>query len=143
VTTLSRLAATLALAASVGSAAAQPVYRCGNEYTRVPCPGGRSVETPDGPSARDRARAEQALSAQKREAASLAAERERREASPRPAPVNLGPAVPAGGSASSTANLEPPRKAKGKIRVVGPEDFTVRTAPAKPRKPKAAAAPAP
>ena len=141
-TTLPRLAACLVLASSAGVAAAQPVYRCGNEYTRVPCPGGRSVETQDGPSARDRARAQQALSAQKREAAALAAERERREATPRAAPVNLGPAAPAGASASAAASLKPPRKAKGKIRVVGPEDFTVRTAPAKPRKPKAAA-PAP
>ena len=131
---IARVAVFFGAAAVAGAAAAQPVYRCGNEYTRVPCPGGRPVDTLDGPSPRDRAAAERALAAQKREAASLAAARERREAAPRLAPVNVGPAP----AASAVANLKPPKNAKGKVRVVKPEDFTVRLPPAKPPKTRGA-----
>ena len=138
-TTIARLAAALAAWSALGvagTAAAQPVYRCGNAYSTEPCPGGRTVEMVGGPSARDRAAAEQAAVAQRREAAAMTAARERREAAPRPAPANVGPAVAAAPSASAVANLKPPRKAKGRIRVVGAEDFTVRTAPpGKPPKP--------
>lgn len=113
---------------AAGAAKAQPIYRCGSEYTRTPCPGGRSVETTaDAPSARDRAAAERRLVADQRRAAAMAAERERREAAPRARPANVGPA------ASAVDNLKPPRKAKGKVRVVKPDDFTVR-APAPPKR---------
>lgn len=127
---IARFAVVLGAVCIAGGAAAQPVYRCGNEYTRVPCPGGRSVETLDGPSARDRAAAERALVAQRREGASMAAVRERREAARRPLPVNVGPAP----AASAVDTLKPPKQAKGKVRVVKPEDFTVRLPPAKPPK---------
>ena len=52
------LLAALAAAASCASAPAQTVYRCGNEYTRVPCKEGRAIETQNTATADQRAEAE-------------------------------------------------------------------------------------
>lgn len=136
---IARLAVPLAASLLAAAAAAQPVYRCGNEYTRVPCPGGRSVETPGSPSARDRAAAERRLAVEQRQAVTMAADRERRDAAPRRAAANVGPAPAAAAGASAVANLKPPKKAKGRIRVVGADDFTARVP--RTKKPKARSEP--
>ena len=81
-----------ALAAVVPTAQAQPIYRCGNEYTRVPCPGGRQLEMTDTRSAAQRAEARRILAEEERRAHELERDRKRAESAIKPAAAgSVGP----------------------------------------------------
>ena len=123
----------LAAAALVAAApaAAQNVYRCGNEYTRVPCPEGRAIETKNSATARQQAEADLVARREAQLGDKMQSDRLRNERAQRPAlAANIGPrAAPPPASAS----LKPKKKARAKIRVVEGDDFTAR-APKAPKK---------
>jgi hypothetical protein len=90
-TSPSRLIAA-ALAACAASAAllpinagAQTIYRCGNEYTRIPCADGRALETGDTRSAAQRAEARRQIADERRLGNEMEKERRRNEAAIKPA----------------------------------------------------------
>ena len=128
-------ASTLAfLLVASASASAQTVYRCGNEYTRVPCSDGKTVDVDNRATApRQAAEARQAAERERRLGNDMERDRLRREAAFRPARAgSLSPAVKPPEPAAS-ASLKPKRKAKGKIRVVDGKDFVARVPKAKAR----------
>jgi len=121
------------LLAAAGSAAAQAaVYRCGNEYSRMPCSQGKVVDTQG--TARTEAQRAEALrvaASEKQLAEDMARDRRRAEAAHRPAAAgSLGPARPA---ASATAKA--PSAGKGKDKKKGGaadgEDFVAQVPAAK------------
>jgi hypothetical protein len=102
------------LLAAAGSAAAQAaVYRCGNEYSRMPCSQGKVVDTQG--SARSEAQRAEALrvaASEKQLAEDMARDRRRAEAANRPASAgSLGPTRPA---ATTIAKAPAAGKGKGK-----------------------------
>jgi len=107
-----------ALAAALSaSVQAQTIYRCGNEYTRVPCPNGKPLETSDTRSAAQRAEARAMVNDQRRLAAEMERDRRRDEAAVKPAlATSLGPAKPAApaASAASSTRKVPPRSVRHK-----------------------------
>lgn len=116
------LAAALALTGA--SASAQTIYRCGNEYTRIPCAEGKAVD-PDRRSAARVAEGRQVSEQERRLGNDMARDRRQREASLRPAAAaSLGPRKPATGPLpAASASLKPKKKAKGKMLVVDERDF--------------------
>lgn len=118
--------ASLALAAT--GAVSQTVYRCGNEYSRVPCANGTLVDT--GPGAVDGRRAAEARQSASREhrlAEEMARDRRAREAALKPAAASsLGPARAAQPPAAASASMKPKKRAKAKIRAVDESDFVAR-----------------
>ena len=112
------LAAGLLLAAA-GSARAQSViYRCGNEYSRMPCSQGKVVDTQG--TARTEAQRAEALrvaASEKQLAEDMARDRRRAEAANRPASAgSLGPTRPA---ATTIAKAPAAGKGKGKKKSGG------------------------
>jgi len=122
----------LLLAASAG-ASAQNVYRCGNEYTRVPCSNGKQVDVDNRATApQQAAEARQAAERERRLGNDMERDRLRREAALKPARAgSLSAPKPAEPAAS--ASLKPKRKAKAKIRVVDEKDFVAKVPKAKAR----------
>lgn len=117
------LLAGAALLGLVTTAAAQPVYRCGNVYSQTPCPDGRTIDA-DARTAGQRAEAARVARDEKRLGDAMARDRRADEAARRsPAAATLGPARAEPAPAAASANLPLKKKAKGKIRVVKPEDF--------------------
>ena len=122
----------LLLATSAG-ASAQTVYRCGSEYTRVPCSNGKTIETDNrASSTKQVAEARQVAERERRLGNDMERDRLRREAALRPARAGslsaLKPAEPA-----ASASLKPKRKAKAKIRVLDEKDFVAKVPKAKAR----------
>ena len=116
---------TLALAAT--GAASQTVYRCGNEYSRVPCANGKPVDTGAATDARQAAEARQSASRERRLAEEMARDRRAREAALKPATASsLGPARSVQPQAAASASMKPKKRAKAKIRVVDERDFVAR-----------------
>ncbi len=120
-------ALTLAIAAGVGclagSAAAQTIYRCGNEYTRIPCPHGRALESIDPRTAAQRAEARRLVADERRQAADMARDRRRDEAALKPALASsLGP-VPASAAAASAPTKAVQKKRPRKVQIVDERDF--------------------
>lgn len=115
---------TIALLAASLDAAAQPtVYRCGNEYTRVPCSDGKVVDTRNSATSTNEAEAARAYAAREKKAADqMQRERLRADASPRPGAASLSPAT-----SGASAPLKPKKGAKGRIRVFDANDFTATT----------------
>lgn len=106
-----------------GSAAAQSIYRCGNEYTRIPCPNGRLLEAIDPRTAAQRAEARRLVADEKRQAADMARERRRDEAALKPALASsLGP-VPAPAAAASAPKKAVQKKRHRKVQVDDEGDF--------------------
>ena len=68
--------ALLLIGLALQAEAAGPIYRCGNEYTQQPCPGGKMLDVSDPRSAAQRVEARKIAAAERRAAADL--ERERR-----------------------------------------------------------------
>lgn len=80
------LAAALVLALmTCASVQAQPIYRCGAEYSQTPCPGGKIVESSDPRSAAQRSEAIRVAAQDRRRAAALERERRSLEAASKPA----------------------------------------------------------
>ena len=80
-----------------GTASAQTaVYRCGNEYTRMPCKQGTVVDTQNSArTAEQRAEATRVAAAERQLADDMARDRRRAETAVRPASAgSLGPAKP-------------------------------------------------
>ncbi len=117
----------LAIAAGVGclagSAAAQTIYRCGNEYTRIPCPNGHPLESTDPRTAAQRAEARRLVADEKRQAADMARERRRDEAALKPTLASsLGP-VPAPAAAASAPKNAVQKKRHRKVQIDDERDF--------------------
>lgn len=99
--------------AATSASAATPVYRCGNQYSQVPCPEGRIVEATDPRTAAQRAAARRVAEQERNRAAAMERERLAREAASAPAgAASLSPAAPA--SAASAPD-------KGRHRVKHPK----------------------
>jgi sRNA-binding protein len=125
------------LALTLADASAQAIYRCGNEYTRVPCKDARSVDA-DGRSAAQVDEARAVAARERRLGNDMARDRRAQDASMRPTRASsLSPApapAPVDAPSAASATLKPKKKAKAKIRVVDEKDF-VATEP-KPPKPR-------
>jgi hypothetical protein len=124
--------ATLLLSAM--AAAGQTVYRCGNEYTRVPCADGKPVDTDNGAiTARRAAEAREVAAREKLLAEDMVRERRAREAAQHPAmATSLGPSKPVV-VASLPAKAKKKTKAKAKPHPEDAGDFVA----AVPKAPKA------
>ncbi len=99
-------ALTLGLA-TLAAAQAQPVYRCGNEYTREPCPNGRLVEATDRRSSAQRAEAGRVAADERRLADDMRRERLAEQAA-------IKPALATSLSGSAPASAEPAAKREGR-----------------------------
>ncbi len=127
----------LGLVLSVGGAEAQTIYRCGNEYTRVPCPNGRALEAGDSRSAAQRAEARIIIARERQMAREMESARRRDEANIKPAAAGtLGPAPAPTAAASAVKKLA--AKKKRKVPAADERDFLAGVPPvvrAKPSKP--------
>jgi hypothetical protein len=65
-------------------AQAQPIYRCGTEYSRTPCPGGKMLESSDPRSAAQRAEAVRVAAQDRKKAAAMERERRAQESGAKP-----------------------------------------------------------
>lgn len=70
----------LLLASAANPAAAQPIYRCANQYSQTPCANGHTIDSDDPRSEAQRQAAEQGLARDKALAHSMEAARQRDEA---------------------------------------------------------------
>lgn len=128
-----------AILVALTGAEAQTVYRCGNAYSSVPCADGKAVDTDDARSARQRAEAARVARDERRLGNDMARDRRAAESARRPQPAaTLGPAKAVEAASPASASLKPKKKAKGKIRVVDPDDFIATVPKPIPTKPKPA-----
>ena len=132
------VAVALGLAACVLAAQAQTIYRCGNEYTRIPCADGRPLESSDTRSAAQRAEARALLVQERRQAAEMEATRRRDEAALKPAKAaSLSPVRTAAPAASAPRRRRSRSRRSGCARPQGADerDFIAGVPPApKPKK---------
>jgi apolipoprotein N-acyltransferase len=96
-----------------GAAAAQQVYRCGNQYSQQPCPGGKEVEVADPRSNSEAKRADAETARQAKAADAMEKTRLQQEAKA-PAAVILPERAPA-------AKAKPAQTAEGKEKDTGKE----------------------
>ncbi|MDQ6679922.1 MAG: hypothetical protein M3Y67_03020 [Pseudomonadota bacterium] len=109
-----------------GAASAQVLYRCGNEYTSVPCANGRALETADVRSPVERAEARGQIADQKRLAAKMERDRRREEAAIRPAlagSLSAPHAAVAAASAASKSKKASPKKKRFNTQTADEGDF--------------------
>ncbi len=126
-----RAAILLGLVLGAGSAHAQTIYRCGNEYTRVPCANGRPLEAGDNRSAAQRAEARVLIAQERQLAREMEGARRRDEAHIKPAVAgSFGPA-PLPGAAASAAKKQTPKK-KRKVPAANDRDFLAGVPPVVP-----------
>ena len=94
--------------AAIGTADAQPIHRCGNAYSAVPCAGGRVVEATDEGSAARRSEGLRVAEADRRLAAKMRRDRLADEKALRSnGPASLsGPAVAVAGSPKPAAGAK-------------------------------------
>jgi hypothetical protein len=109
--TLLALPLLIALAAPSGAHAAQPVYRCGNTYSNVPCGDGRAVEATDPRTSAQQTEARRQAAQQRRLGNEM--ERERVAADARPYMPRAGTL---GGTVAPGAEKPTPTKAKSKAK---------------------------
>jgi hypothetical protein len=124
-----------AIATAHATLSAQPVYRCGNAYSSVPCPGGTAVDADDGRTAAQRAAAARVASDTRRQAAEMRRDRQATAAAELPArATSLSGTPPAARAASSAASAARPSRKHRRAPASG-ESFTAREPrpPAKPR----------
>ena len=113
------LGALLLLLTGATTATAQPaVYRCGNEYTRMPCGNGRVVDTQgSATNAAQRAEAARVVASEKRLAEDMARDRRLAEASIKPALAgSLGPQKKVAAADAKASAKPAPKKKKGRAR---------------------------
>ena len=130
------LSALFLLVAAAAPATAQPtVYRCGNEYTRVPCSEGRVVDIQDSTTtAARRAEAARVLASEKRLAEDMARDRRLAEASIKPALAGcLGPQRKVAAAYAKPQPKAKKKKEPGKTRPAGGDrdDFVAEVPKAK------------
>jgi hypothetical protein len=102
---------------AAGSAGAQPIYQCGNEYTRIPCPNGRVLDSSDTRTSAQRAEARRLLEDQHRQAAEMERDRRRNEAAIKPAAAGSLSARPPAVAPAASA----PKKSKSKKKTRKPD----------------------
>ena len=96
---------------TAAAASADSVYRCGNEYTRLPCSAGRLIDVSDEASASRRAEARDTVLREQRLGESMARERRAEAAALHPAIASsLGPAK------AAAAPVPAPKKKKSAKR---------------------------
>ena len=106
-----KLAAALLLCLVPLGVPAQPVYRCGSEYSQTPCPQGRVVEATDPRTAAQRAQAKRVAADEQRRGKEMERERLAEQAAQRPASassLSAPPAPPA--KPASALERQPPKK---------------------------------
>ena len=108
------LAVAVATVLFAAGAGAQTIYRCGNEYTRIPCPNGRALDAGDPRSAAQRSEARAAFAREKHQSVEMERDRRRNEAATKPAlAASLGPVrgpAPAASAATKPASKKKHRK---------------------------------
>jgi hypothetical protein len=112
---------------------AQPIYRCGAEYSQTPCPGGKVLESSDSRSAAQRAEAVRVAAQDRRKAAELERERRAHESGLKPSQAAgfNGRPTPPEASASGAERAKVKKTSKAKAATNG--DF-VAVEPGKPKK---------
>ena len=129
------LAATIAvLLVACGGAWAQPIYRCGAEYSQTPCPGSKVVESSDPRSAAQRAEAVRVAAEDRRRAARLERERRELERASRPAGATGFHGRPPPAEAAASATERQKSKKKSGVKAAKTTDFVA----VEPRAPKKA-----
>ena len=88
-------AVALLLCMAASGTHAQPVYRCGNTYSSIPCPDGKVVEATDPRTAAQRAEGRRVASNEKQLAADMRRERLIDQAMQKPAAASSLSAAPA------------------------------------------------
>ena len=119
--------ASVALGLAVAGASAQTIYRCGNEYTRVPCTDGKAVdaESRSATTAQRATEAREVALQERRLGNDMTRDRRAREAALKPArATSLGPAKAAEPAAAASVSLKPKKRAKARMRVLDEGDFT-------------------
>ncbi|MEO8526813.1 MAG: hypothetical protein ABI460_18945 [Caldimonas sp.] len=123
----------LLLVGAGGASAQDSVYRCGNEYTRVPCSQGRLVAIDDPEvTAPRRAEAARVAASEKRLAADMSRDRRLAEAAIRPAMAGSLSAPKVAAPEAKPSSKSKSKKKRGKASADEREDF-VAVAP-KPKK---------
>ena len=117
-----------------GNVQAQPVYRCGNEYSHTFCPGGKLLEATDPRSAAHRAEALRVAELDRRRAAEMERERRAQERAEKPAKATgfNGRPAPRDEAASSAEQGKSKKQPKTK-----PDKAFVAVEPAQPKVPRA------
>ena len=105
------VAALLLCLVNLGSQA-QTIYRCGNEYTRIPCPQGKVVEATDPRTGAQRAEATRVAAEDRRRAAEMRRERLADQAALKPASAASLSAAPAPPAKPASATERHPSKKK-------------------------------
>ena len=120
---------------------AQPVFRCGSDYSQAPCPQGKVVDTSDPRTPQQRAQAQRVNASEVRRGAEMRAERLADEAAqkapPAAASLSGAPAANPASSAASAPRKAPKRKHASAKKPAG-TPFTARD-PSRPKQPHAAA----
>ncbi|MEO7055637.1 MAG: hypothetical protein ABI281_04610 [Caldimonas sp.] len=122
------------LAGATVTATAQAVYRCGNEYTTVPCQGGSPVDVGNSAVVGRAAEGRQQARRERRLADEMVRDRRAREAALTPAgPTSLGPLRPQPTPSAVSGSKKPKKKPKPRTGVVGEDDFVATVPKAKKR----------
>ena len=120
-----KLAAALLLCLVSAGSQAQTIYRCGNEYTRIPCPQGTAVEASDPRTGAQRAQAMSVTADERRRAAEMRRERLADQAALKPASaasLSAAPAPPA--KPASAAEHRPSKKKRAGSKPASSTPFT-------------------
>lgn len=127
------IGAALVAALCTAGAGAQTIYRCGNEYTRIPCPDGKALETADTRSAAQRAESRALIDKEKRQAAEMQRDRRKGEAATKPALATvMGPAR-AASAAAPAAKKPTAKKKRRKLASDEPDKDFIAGVPGKPK----------
>jgi len=105
----------LALTCLPALAQAQKIYRCGNSYSQVPCPGGSTVEADDSRTAAQRKQHETSVQNERRTADAMEKDRLKQEAAAARAAQQAEKAASAKPAAQKPASVQkkhPPSKDK-------------------------------
>lgn len=128
--------AAIALAACLlgAGAAAQTIYRCGNEYTRVPCAGGKVINAESRVTDAQRAEARRVASQERKLADAMARERRADAAASHPSgAASVGPLKAPAPAASAPAKKKKKAQTKKKpVAADADEDFLARVPKAPP-----------
>ena len=120
-----KLVAALLLCLVSAGSQAQTIYRCGNEYTRIPCPQGKIVEATDPRTGAQRAEAVRVATEDRRRAGEMRRERLADQAALKPASaasLSAAPAPPA--RPASAAQRHPPKKKRSVSKPASSTPFT-------------------
>ena len=120
-----KLVAALLLCLVSAGSQAQTIYRCGNEYTRIPCPQGKIVEATDPRTGAQRSEAVRVATEDRRRAAEMRRERLADQAALKPASAaSLGAAPVPPAKPASAAERRPSKKKRGVAKPASSTPFT-------------------